>query len=234
MTQGVSWVHFDLHPLDPAVLAVYFLIVTFLGVVVGKKQTKNLSDFFIAGGKWGPTRDIFALIIPSTFGAVVQPILFSLIVVGKNERAATQCGWGHLWKRTVTILFAVYGLLFFLYNPNLAVPEQAWGIVITVFAPAIVSLVSIYFVSKMTRPESEVLLKRFYCILNTPLGEDDSLKAVGIRLPMMKTIQQRFRRKRTAPRGGHPRCRRGQSRALRPADHSFMNQGLVPSLRLGF
>ena len=512
----------DLHPLDLAILAAYFLIVAFLGVVVGKKKTKNLSDFFIAGGKWGPVvafifvfasvvggaeavvvagasyesglsgiwywwsglfgiiiyylfapiykrsrvlnpaeflemryganvatvyallvivlilgnvglfalaggkviagltglsveqtviisgvvvaayigsggmmsslftdmfqgvmtltafcflllpflwqaadgfeglrqlppeywslqskqlpaRDIFALIFASTFGAVVQPILFSLIVVGKDERAATQCGWGHLWKRTITILFAVYGLLFFLYNPNLADPEQAWGIVmkellptgllglliasffaalmssvdtistsnvaiivdylfrkrllprrstdfyllaariisvvvvilscwialqfdnlqvfikfftpfgliiaipfffgiiwrrtnrqgvwatfgmgmvtyficqllttytnanylsysitdiptwvsfwkdntfvITVIAPAIVSLVAIYFVSILTRPESDVLLNRFYCILNTPLGEDNRLKAVGIRLPMME------------------------------------------------
>ena len=263
--------------------------------------------------------------------------------MGKDERTATQCGWGHLWKRTITILFAVYGLLFFLYNPNLADPELAWGIVmkellptgllglliasffaalmssvdtistsnvaiivdylfrkrllprrttgfyllaarimsvvvvilscwmalqfenlqvfikfftpfglilaipfffgivwrctnrqgvwasiglsmltyficqllknytnanypsgtnidiptwvlfwkdytfvITVFAPAIVSLVAIYVVSILTRPESEVLLNRFYCILNTPLGEDDRLKAVGIRLPMME------------------------------------------------
>lgn len=514
--------YFNLHPLDLAVLAIYFFIVTYLGVVVGKKKTKNLSDFFIAGGKWGPVvafifvfasvvggaeavvvagasyesglsgiwywwaglfgiivyylfapiykrsrvlnpaeflemrfgsnvatcyaiivivlilanvglfalaggkviagltglsvehtviisgvvvaayigsggmmaslftdmfqgimtltafcflllpflwqaadgfyglrqlplefwslqseqlpaHDIFALIIASTFAAVVQPILFSLIVVGKDERTATQCGWGHLWKRTITILFAVYGLLFFLYNPNLADPEQAWGIimkdllpkgllglliasffaalmssmdtistsnvgiivdylfrkrllphrstefylftaricsvavvilscwmalqfenlqvfikffvpfgliiaipfyfgivwrkanrqgvwasiglsmvtyficqlmtnranvyyspeiiinlpiwvsfwkeytfVITVFSPAIVSLVVIYIVSILTRPESEVLLNRFYSILNTPLGEDDRLYDVGIRLPMMK------------------------------------------------
>lgn len=42
-----------LHPLDLAVLAVYFLVVTFLGVVVGKRKTKNLRDFFTAGGKWG-------------------------------------------------------------------------------------------------------------------------------------------------------------------------------------
>ncbi len=512
----------DLHPLDLAVLAAYFLIVTFLGVVVGKKKTKTLSDFFIAGGKWGPVvafifvfasvvggaeavvvagasyesglsgiwywwaglfgiivyylfapiykrsrvlnpaeffemrygpnvatvyallvivivlanvglfalaggkviagltglsvehtviisglvvaayigsggmmaslftdmfqgimtltafcflllpflwqaadgfeglrqlppeywsldskqlpaRDIFALIFASTFGAVATPILFSLIVVGKNERAATQCGWGHLWKRTITILFAVYGLLFFLYNPHLADPEQAWGIVmkdllptgllglliasffaalmssmdtisasnaaiivdylfrkrllphrssdfyllaarilsvivvilscwmalqfdnlqvfikfftpfgliiaiplffgivwnrtnrqgtwasfglslityficqlitqytnahyspntdinlstwmsfwkentfvITVFAPAIVSVTAITIVSILTRPEPDVLLHRFYCILNTPLGEDNRLKEVGIRLPMME------------------------------------------------
>ena len=42
-----------LHPLDLAVLAAYFLVVTFLGVVVGKRQTRNLRDFFTAGGKWG-------------------------------------------------------------------------------------------------------------------------------------------------------------------------------------
>ena len=42
-----------LHPLDLAVLAAYFLVVTFLGVVVGKRQTRDLRDFFTAGGKWG-------------------------------------------------------------------------------------------------------------------------------------------------------------------------------------
>ena len=514
--------NFDLHPLDWVVLVVYFVVVTFLGVVVGKKQTKSLGDFFVAGGKWGsvvafvfvfasavggaeavvvagaayegglsgvwywwsglfgiiiyflfgpvfkrsrvfnsaeffemrfgpgvattyavlsiavlvgtvalfalaggksiagltglethqavliagvvvaayvgsgglmsslltdlfqglmtltafcflllpflwtaaggfdglrtlppeswslsskqlPPGDILALVITATFGAISSPFIFSLIVVARDERASTQCGWAHLWKRTVTILFAIYGLLFVLYKPNLVDPELAWGIVmkellpagllglliasffaalmstvdthsassagvivdylfrkrlfrrrttsfymrcasvisiaivflscamalqfeslqhlikflapfsfilsvpiyfgvvwrkanrqgvwaalsagmfvymicklvdgaigrayaqnpdfdqsswvgfwtdysfeVVALLPALVSVVAMYLVSKATHPESDVLLNRFYCILNTPIGQDPRLRDVGIRLPAME------------------------------------------------
>ena len=43
-----------------------------------KADKKTLATFLSRAAKWGPTRDIFALIIPSTFGAVVQPHSFQL------------------------------------------------------------------------------------------------------------------------------------------------------------
>ncbi len=83
-----------------------------------------------------PLSYVTALIFSGTFGAIASPFLFSLLVVGKDERAATQCAWGHLWKRTITILFAIYGMLFFLYKPGLSDPEQAWGLVMKEILPA--------------------------------------------------------------------------------------------------
>jgi hypothetical protein len=40
-------------------------------------------------------------------------------------------------------------------------------------------------VSSFTKPESDLLLNRFYCTLNTPLGQEAKLEATGIRLPAM-------------------------------------------------
>ena len=66
---------------------------------------------------------------------MASPFIFCLISVGKDERTATQCGWGHLWKRVITIVFVVYGLLFLIYKPDLHDPELAWGIVIKELLP---------------------------------------------------------------------------------------------------
>ena len=44
---------FGIHLADWGVLAAYFALILYLGVFVGAKQTKNLGDFFTAGGKWG-------------------------------------------------------------------------------------------------------------------------------------------------------------------------------------
>ncbi len=254
------------------------------------------------------------------FGAIASPFLFSWIVVGKDERTATQCAWGHLWKRVITILFSLYGLLFAVYKPDLVDPELAWGLVMreiipvgflgllvasffsalmstvdtmatsssallvdyvfkkklfpsrrlqfylrsariwsflviflsylvtkkfsnivqflemispislllsvplyagivwrrsnrqgmwaslwvgigllcmtrfwlempfetTVFLPTIGSVTAMLLVSYFTRPESDVLLNRFYCILNTPIGKENRLRRAGIRLPAME------------------------------------------------
>ena len=251
------------------------------------------------------------------------------MVVGRDERVATQCAWSHIWKRIMTVLFAVYGIMFAIYKPGLhtqPIPqdtELVWGIVmkeivpagllgllvasffaalmstvdtmatassamtvdylfkkrwfpgrsqqfylrwarvggvvavllaylitlqfstlkeiieflaplqgflgiplffgiawrganrrgvwaslmvgvsllwmvqlfhdgppstkvpLSVFPPIGAAALTMYLVSRLTRPESETLLHRFYCILNTPLGRDERLSAVGIRLPAM-------------------------------------------------
>ena len=64
-----------LHPLDLAVLAVYFLVVTFLGVVVGRRQTRNLRDFFTAGGKWG-SLVAFIYVYASSVGGAAAVVVF--------------------------------------------------------------------------------------------------------------------------------------------------------------
>ena len=82
-----------------------------------------------------PISQIFALVVVTTFGSVASPFIFCLISVGKDERTATQCGWGHLWKRVITIVFVIYGLLFLIHKPDLHDPELAWGIVIKELLP---------------------------------------------------------------------------------------------------
>ena len=88
-----------------------------------------------------PLSYVLALILGG-LGAVATPVLFSFMVVGKDERAATQCAWSHIWKRIMTVLFAVYGIMFAIYKPGLHTQpfpqdtELVWGIVMKEIVPA--------------------------------------------------------------------------------------------------
>ena len=42
-----------------------------------------------------------------------------------------------------------------------------------------------FLVSHLTQEESRSLLKHFYCVMNTPIGQEAKLSAVGIHLPAM-------------------------------------------------
>ena len=46
MILGIHWFDFT-------IVIVYFGIVLYIGIFQGVKRTKNLGDFFVAGGKWG-------------------------------------------------------------------------------------------------------------------------------------------------------------------------------------
>jgi len=304
------------------VLTIYtFLILPFVwnsaGGLHGLQQLPP--DFWSLSSRELSPSYIFSLSFSSSVGGIVAPALFSWIVVGKDERTATQCAWGHLWKRAITLLFALYGMLFLISIPGLADAELAWGVVMkeiipvgvqgllvagffaalmstvntmataasalsvdyifkrqlfpkrsgafylksarvsaflfvflsylltrqfttlvefievvssflgflsiplyfgivwrksnrqgmwaallvgiplfiitrfglqlpfqfTVFVPMFSSALVMYLVSRYTKPESEVLLNRFYCTLHTPLGQEVQLKAAGVRLPAM-------------------------------------------------
>ncbi|MSO21777.1 MAG: sodium:solute symporter family protein [Acidobacteria bacterium] len=305
------------------VLTVYtFLILPFVwSSADGFHGLRQLpTEFWSLSSRELSSSYILALTFSSSLGAVVGPALFSWIVVGKDERTATQCAWGHLWKRGITLLFALYGMLFVISKPGLADAELAWGVVMkeiipvgvqgllvagffaalmstvntmatagsalsvdyifkrqlfperdgrfylrcarisaflfvflsylltrqfsnlvdfievvtsflgflcvplyfgivwrksnrqgmwaallvgvallmitrfwlglpfqyTVFIPMFSSALTMYWVSRVTGSESEVLLNRFYCTLHTPLGQEDRLMGVGIRLPAMR------------------------------------------------
>ena len=60
----------------------------------------------------------------------------------------------------------------------------------TVFIPTFSSALAMYVVSCATPSESQSLLNRFYCVLHTPVGQDDQLKKVGIRLPAMTGVSE--------------------------------------------
>jgi len=78
---------------------------------------------------------ILALNLSALIGGIAAPWIFNWISVSKDEKSATQCGWGHLWKRIITLLFAVYGILFAIYKPGLTDPETSWGVVMNEILP---------------------------------------------------------------------------------------------------
>jgi Na+/proline symporter len=78
---------------------------------------------------------ILALNLSAMIGGIAAPWIFNWISISKDEKAATQCGWGHLWKRIITLLFAIYGILFAIYKPGLADPETSWGVVMNEILP---------------------------------------------------------------------------------------------------
>jgi Na+/proline symporter len=78
---------------------------------------------------------ILALNLSGMVGGVAAPWIYNWMQVSKNEKVATQCAWGNMWKRVITVLFAIYGILFALYHPGMSDPEQAWGIAIREILP---------------------------------------------------------------------------------------------------
>ncbi len=88
---------------------------------------------------------ILALNLSAMVGGIAAPWIYNWISVSKNERAATQCAWGHLWKRLITLLFAFYGILFAIYKPGIADPESSWGIVMKEILP--VGIIGLLIVS---------------------------------------------------------------------------------------
>ena len=94
----------DLHLLDIVVLVTYFTTVTVLGVVIGKRQTKTLGDFFIAGGKWGPIV-AFIFVFASAVGGAE-----AVVIAG----AAYENGLSGIWYWWAG-LFCI--ILYFLFAP---------------------------------------------------------------------------------------------------------------------
>ena len=90
---------------------------------------------------------VVALNVSALAGGIAAPWIYNWIAVSRDERAATQCAWGHLWKRIVTLLFAIYGIFFAVLAPDLADPELAWGHVMKMVLPVGVGLVGLMIAS---------------------------------------------------------------------------------------
>ena len=93
--------------------------------------------------------------------------------VSRNEKAATQCGWGHLWKRVVTLVFAFYGILFMIYTTQVLLksgdaslvergqliagdPELGWGITMALILPPVFLglLIASFFAAAMSSADT--------------------------------------------------------------------------------
>ena len=90
---------------------------------------------------------VVALNVSALAGGIAAPWIYNWIAVSKDEQTATQCAWGHLWKRIITLLFAVYGILFATLAPEMSDPELAWGVVMKQVLPIGVGVVGLMIAS---------------------------------------------------------------------------------------
>jgi Na+/proline symporter len=130
---------------------------------------------------------ILALNLSAMVGGIAAPWIYNWISVSKNERAATQCAWGHLWKRLITLLFAFYGILFVIYKPGITDPESSWGIVMKEILPVgIIGLLIIsFFAAAMSSAgsyattSSAMFANYFYRKMLSPLRTSSHYLLVG-------------------------------------------------------
>ena len=129
-----------------------FIMLPFLWMEVGgwdtfhQYSTQNPEIWNLVDPERMTIWTILALNLSALVGGIAAPWIYNWIAVSKNERAATQCAWGHLWKRIITLLFAIYGILFAIYKPGMADPELSWGIVMNEILPVgMIGLIIISF-----------------------------------------------------------------------------------------
>jgi SSS family solute:Na+ symporter len=94
-----------LHWLDWGILIAYFAAVIYLGVFLGAKKTKNLGDFFVAGGRWGPIVSFIFVFASALAGN-------EAIVVSSRAYHSGLAGfwmWGNfLFATPIYFVFATY------------------------------------------------------------------------------------------------------------------------------
>jgi Na+/proline symporter len=131
-----------------------FLMLPYLWSAAGGLETLRdlpASTWNFTGPGMGLSK-VLALNLSALAGGIAAPWIYNWIAISKNERAATQCAWAHLWKRTVTLMFALYGILFFVLQPDLSDPELAWGTVMKTVLPvgAIGLMIASFFAAAMS------------------------------------------------------------------------------------
>lgn len=109
-----------------------FMLLPFLFTEAGGWESfslharQNPELWQLTDAKMGPD-SVFCLNLAALAGGIAYPSIFNWIAISKDEITATQCGWGHLWKRVITLVFALYGILFAILLPGLSDGEMAWG-----------------------------------------------------------------------------------------------------------
>jgi SSS family solute:Na+ symporter len=112
---------------------------------------------------------VIALCLTTITGGIAAPWIYGWIAVSKNEKAATQCSWAHLWKRIATLMFTLYGILFFIRLPGVA-PEQTWGLAMKAVLPigAMGLMIASFFAAAMSSAAtysttSSAMLIDYFC-----------------------------------------------------------------------
>lgn len=112
---------------------------------------------------------VIALCLTTITGGIAAPWIYGWIAVSKNEKAATQCSWAHLWKRIATLMFTLYGILFFILLPHQA-PEQTWGLAMKSVLPigAMGLMIASFFAAAMSSAAtysttSSAMLIDYFC-----------------------------------------------------------------------
>lgn len=120
-----------------------FLMLPFLWNKVGglealRQLTDRQPDIWNFTSKEMSIYKVIAMNISCLAGGIAAPWIYNWIAISKDEKTATQCAWAHLWKRIVTIMFALYGIMFAILIPNLIGEEsdKAWGMVMAKHLPA--------------------------------------------------------------------------------------------------
>ena len=94
-----------LHWIDWLILFGYFAAVIYLGVFLGGKKTKNLGDFFVAGGRWGAMVSFIFVFASALAGN-------EAVVVSKGAYTSGLAGfwlWGNfIFATPIYFLFATY------------------------------------------------------------------------------------------------------------------------------
>ena len=94
-----------IHPVDLLVLLVYFAAILYLGVYLGASKTKNLGDFLVAGGKWGPLVSFIFVFASAIAGNE------AIVVSGKayhSGMSGVWLWWSFLFATPVYFLFSTY------------------------------------------------------------------------------------------------------------------------------
>lgn len=145
---------FGIHIVDHLVLAIYFGLVIFLGVFIGGKRTKNLCDFYVAGGKWGALVSfifVFASALAGNEAVVVSGKAYHVGLSG------VWYWWSFLFATPVYYLFCTYFQRARVYNMA-EFFEMRYGTYAAALYSVLATIVSILFIGIILLAVGKVLV----------------------------------------------------------------------------
>ena len=132
----------------------------------------------------GRLSSIVTVLAGVSFACFLGSVIDGIVQIWKLMAYIGLAFWfGILWKRTnrygvwSSTLVMIFLSLFSEFYLNWTLPNQ-----IVLYLAA--GIVTIYLVSRMTRPEPAELLQKFYTLLHTPVGQESELERLGIEIKL--------------------------------------------------